>query len=160
MSWSYIPTVNNTGVKVLRTLGSTPDPDTITALVNNGWNVQSVNNLVALGATDEQLLALPFPASETEMRAGYAQLSAQLVASPSTPAAVDAATQTAQAVQQQQLNQVAAALSTNPWTNGVVPIGASGGAASAATGWLTQNAGMILLFIAVIALAPPLIKKL
>lgn len=169
MSWSAFPTVNNTGVRNLSLrsglggvpcLGSVADPDTIQELINNGWNIQSINNLVSLGATDEQLLALPYPASEADMRAAYTALYAQLVASPSTPAATAEAKQTAQLIQQQQQQRVAAALATPPWTNGVVPFGASGGVSSDVTSWVAQNAGSILLVVAAIAIVPPLIKKL
>jgi hypothetical protein len=51
-------------------LGTAPDPDTINELVANGYNPADVNSAVALGATNEQLLALPFPADpQTEANA-------------------------------------------------------------------------------------------
>lgn len=59
-------------------LGSAPDPDTITALVSNGYDPGWVNTAVAMGATDEQLLALPYPVGPDEMAAAEAQLMGQL----------------------------------------------------------------------------------
>jgi hypothetical protein len=83
MSNTIMSTTNTTGVRRLRTLsgpwmgslrgdshaglGSYPDPDTIAGLVAAGYSQGELNTLVSMGATDEQLLALPYPADPGEM---------------------------------------------------------------------------------------------
>jgi hypothetical protein len=74
-----IPTfeANKIGVRRVYTLGflaSAPDPDTISGLKAAGYDPGILSTLVALGATDEQLLALPYPASSDEMAAGVSNL--------------------------------------------------------------------------------------
>jgi hypothetical protein len=59
-------------------LGTPPDPSSVQDLVNAGYNATTINALISMGATNEQLQALPFPASATEMQAGVNALSAQL----------------------------------------------------------------------------------
>jgi hypothetical protein len=97
MSWSVIPTNMNTGVRRLRTtlgalwgLGTAPQADTIAELEDSGWDPQRINVLLQLNVTDEQLQALPYPASDTEMTAAYNALALQLsqaptAAPPATP---------------------------------------------------------------------------
>jgi hypothetical protein len=59
-------------------LGTPPDPSSVQDLVNAGYNPTTINALISLGATNEQLQALPFPATPAEMQAGINALSAQL----------------------------------------------------------------------------------
>lgn len=60
------------------TLGSAPDPDTVGALTSAGYDPALIQTAIALGATDEQLLALPYPADENERAAAMQQLIGQL----------------------------------------------------------------------------------
>ena len=94
MSYAIAPTfeANKIGVRrayTLGFLGTPPDPDTMSELVAAGYNSADVQSAVALGATNEQLLALPFPADpQTESNAIQAliqQLSG-LQAPPGLPA--------------------------------------------------------------------------
>lgn len=97
MANTIMPTVFASGVRRLRTLsgwpmlGSAVDPSTIADLVaNGGYDMGTINTLAALGATNEQLLALPYPASSAEMAAAVANLMNQLggaQAAPGAPAA-------------------------------------------------------------------------
>jgi hypothetical protein len=96
MSYAIAPTfeANKIGVRRaytlghFRGLGTAPDSDTINELVANGYNPGDVQSAVALGATNEQLLSLPFPADQqTESNAVQAlilQLSG-LQAAPGQP---------------------------------------------------------------------------
>ena len=96
MSYSVISTANTTGARrYYKTglggvclgwagLGSTPDFDTLSELQNAGWDQARLQILVQLGATNEQLLALPFPASDDEMTSAYNALALQL-STPSAP---------------------------------------------------------------------------
>ena len=67
MSWSRISTDMNQGVRRLHTLGvmwglgTAPDPDTISELIKAGYDQGMLSTAVAMGATNEQLLALPYP---------------------------------------------------------------------------------------------------
>jgi hypothetical protein len=80
MSYAIAPTfeANKIGVRRVYTLGflgSAVDPSTIADLVaNGGYDMGTINTLAALGATDEQLLALPFPAPTDEMAAAVSNL--------------------------------------------------------------------------------------
>jgi len=101
MSYSVIPTAITTGTRRLHNLGgyvylgglgSVPDPDTEAELQANGWDPARIQILVQLGVTNEQLLSLPYPASDDEMTAAYNALALQLSAAqapassaPSTP---------------------------------------------------------------------------
>ena len=85
MTTTIMPTVFASGVRRMRTLsgwpmlGSAVDPSTIADLVTNGgYDMGTINMLIGLGATNEQLLALPYPASANEMVAAVNTLSAQL----------------------------------------------------------------------------------
>lgn len=170
MSISRFPVVNNTGVRNLQLrsglggvplLGSVPTQDTINALqagwmsdtqIFPGYNIQQIENLIALGATDEQLQNLPYGPGTTpaDMQAGYAQLYQSLTQNPAAAAKVQIA------IQQQ---QAAAALSSAG--SGVSPLLPPGGNPSSQfLLWLEQNSGTILLAVAAIALLPPLVKKL
>jgi hypothetical protein len=80
MSIAIAPTfeANKIGVRRVYTLaglGRPPDPSTIADLVaNGGYDMGTINTLVALGATDEQLLTLPYPAGPDEMSVAVANL--------------------------------------------------------------------------------------
>lgn len=74
-----IPTfeANKIGVRRVYTLGflsSAPDPDTRLALIANGYDSGTIDTLITFGATDEQLLALPYPAGSDEMSAAVSNL--------------------------------------------------------------------------------------
>lgn len=68
-------------------LGSTPDPDTISALVAAGYDPGLVNTAVAMGATDEQLLALPYPDDPATESNAIMNLINQLGGASATPGA-------------------------------------------------------------------------
>ena len=80
MSWTAMPNAMNQGVRRLHTLGAlwglgtAPDPSTLAELQAAGYDMGVINTAVALGATDEQLLALPFPASPQEISDATQQL--------------------------------------------------------------------------------------
>src|ERR1700680_3839847 len=81
MSNTIISTANTTGVRRLRTLGflgTAPDPDTLAQLQAAGYDMPTIQSAIALGATDEQLLTLPFPASPSEIATATQQLMSQL----------------------------------------------------------------------------------
>ena len=91
MSYSVIPTTNTTGVRRLQALGgiygswglgSVPDMDTLAELQAGGWDPARLAILVQLNATNEQLLALPNPASDDEMTAAYNDLALKLSNAP------------------------------------------------------------------------------
>src|SRR5579859_7711735 len=84
MSWTAMPNAMNQGVRRLHTLGALwglgtdPQYDTLAELQDAGWNPGRLQILQQLGATNEQLQALPYPASEDEMTAAYNALALQL----------------------------------------------------------------------------------
>ena len=97
MSYAIAPTfeANKIGVRrvytlgMFRGLGQTIDPDTESALLAAGYTAAQLNSLEALGATDEQLLNLPYPATQQEMDDAFQALMAQLsAASLATPVAM------------------------------------------------------------------------
>jgi hypothetical protein len=82
---TIMPTVFSSGVRRMRTLsgwpmlGSAVDPSTIADLVaNGGYDMGTINVLIGLGATNEQLLALPYPAPANEKIAAINALMSQL----------------------------------------------------------------------------------
>jgi hypothetical protein len=97
VSYAIAPTfeANKIGVRRVYTLGhfrglgTPPDPDTLAQLQAAGYDMPTIQSAIALGATDEQLLALPFPASQSEIAAATQQLMSQLSglqAAPGQPA--------------------------------------------------------------------------
>jgi hypothetical protein len=77
----------------LGALGTAVDPSTVSELVvNGGYDMGVVDNLIQMGATNEELLALPYPADSAEMSAAVASLMSQLgVTAPIAPAPVSTA---------------------------------------------------------------------
>jgi hypothetical protein len=73
----------------MRVMGSAPDPDTIAVLVQAGYDAGTLQTAISLGATDEQLLALPYPADPQEITDASVQLIQSLTARPSIPAPQD-----------------------------------------------------------------------
>jgi hypothetical protein len=69
---------SNYKARTMGFLGTPPDPSSVQDLVNAGYNPTSINALISMGASNEQLQALPFPASAAEMQAGINALAAQL----------------------------------------------------------------------------------
>lgn len=67
------------------TLGAAPDTDTISELVASGYDPGLIQTWVALGVTNEQLLALPFPATPDEIAAASQQMMTALTAPSSVP---------------------------------------------------------------------------
>jgi hypothetical protein len=65
-------------------LGTAPDSNAISDLVNAGYNSATINQLIAMGATNEQLQALPFPADPATMQAAVNALAAALGATAGT----------------------------------------------------------------------------
>ena len=63
-------------------IGTPPDQDAVNDLTNNGYNPATVNQLIAMGATNEQLQALPFPTDPTSMQNAVNALVAQLGGAP------------------------------------------------------------------------------
>jgi hypothetical protein len=69
MFYPVIPTAITTGTRRLHPLGSwglgmlgtPPDPDTIAELVASGYDQASISMAIRMGATNEQLQALPYP---------------------------------------------------------------------------------------------------
>jgi hypothetical protein len=59
-------------------MGTPPQQDAVNDLTNNGYNPATVNQLIAMGATNEQLQALPFPTDPTSMQNAINALVAQL----------------------------------------------------------------------------------
>jgi putative sensor protein len=103
MSYTIMANPINTGVRRLSTLtgfegwglgelGTPPDPDTLAQLQAAGYDMQTIQTAIALGATDEQLLALPFPASPQEIADATQQLMNQVGATlPATGAPASSA---------------------------------------------------------------------
>lgn len=97
MANTIMPTVFASGVRRLRTLsgwpmlgamGTPPDQTTIAELVvNGGYDMGTINMLITMGATNEQLQALPYPASANERAAGITNLMNQLGGAQATPGA-------------------------------------------------------------------------
>jgi hypothetical protein len=69
-------------------MGTPPQQEAVNDLTNNGYNPATVNQLIAMGATNEQLQALPFPTDPTSMQNAVNALVAQLggTAAPATVA--------------------------------------------------------------------------
>jgi hypothetical protein len=94
---TIMPTVFATGVRRMRTLngwpmlgamGTPPDQTTIAELVvNGGYDMDTINTLIAQGATNEQLQALPYPATADERAAGITNLMNQLGGAQAAPGA-------------------------------------------------------------------------
>ena len=63
------------------TLGAAPSSDTLSELVSAGYDPAMLQTFVALGATNEQLQALPYPASPDEIAAASQQLMGALTSS-------------------------------------------------------------------------------
>jgi hypothetical protein len=88
MANTIMPTVFSSGVRRMHTLSGWPmlgamgtavDPSTIADLVaNGGYDMGTINALIGLSATNEQLLALPYPAPASEQIAAINALMAQL----------------------------------------------------------------------------------
>lgn len=90
MSYTVMPTAITTGTRRLQTLGAfdgwglgnlgdAVDPSTIADLVvNGGYDMGVVQALAGLGASNDQLLGLPYPAPTSEKAAAVNALSAQL----------------------------------------------------------------------------------
>ena len=74
-------------MRTMGALGTVPQQTTVNELVAANYNPTTINQLIAMGVTDEQLQALPYPASAAEMQAGVNALAAQLGGSLSAPAA-------------------------------------------------------------------------
>ena len=68
-------------------IGTPPQQDAVNDLTTNGYNPATVNQLIAMGATNEQLQALPFPTDPTSMQNAVNALVAQLGGSTAAPAA-------------------------------------------------------------------------
>lgn len=102
MSYTVIPTANTTGTRRLQTLGAfdgwalgqlgtAVDPSTIADLVvNGGYDMGTINQLIGLGASNEDLLALPYPAPPNEMAAAVNALMIQLGGPSAAPVAPSA----------------------------------------------------------------------
>jgi Transglutaminase-like superfamily len=82
-------------LRTMGALGTVPQQATVNELVAANYNPTTINQLISMGATDEQLQALPYPASSTEMQAGVNALVAQLGGGGAAPAATVAAPATA-----------------------------------------------------------------
>jgi hypothetical protein len=68
-------------------IGTPPDQSAVNDLTNNGYNPAAVNQLIQMGATNEQLQALPFPTDAASMQAAVNALAAQLGGTTASPAA-------------------------------------------------------------------------
>jgi hypothetical protein len=94
---TIMPTVFSSGVRRMRTLSGWPmmgalgtavDPSTIADLVvNGGYDMGTINTLAVMGASNEQLLALPYPASSAEMAAAVSNLMNRLGGAQAAPGA-------------------------------------------------------------------------
>jgi len=69
------------------TLGSAADPTTLSELTSAGYDPAMLQTFVALGATNEQLQSLPYPAAPDEIAAASQQLMAALTSSSSVSTA-------------------------------------------------------------------------
>jgi len=67
-------------------IGTPPQQDAVNDLTNNGYNPATVNQLIQMGATNEQLQALPFPTDPASMQAAVNALAAQLGGTTASPA--------------------------------------------------------------------------
>jgi hypothetical protein len=67
-------------------IGTPPDQSAVNDLTNNGYNPATINQLIAMGASNEQLQALPFPADPASMQAAVNALAAQLGGTTAAPA--------------------------------------------------------------------------
>lgn len=97
MANTIMPTVFSSGVRRMRTLsgwpmlgamGTPPDQTTIAELVvNGGYDMGTINMLITMGASNEQLQALPYPASANERAAGITNLMNQVGGAQAAPGA-------------------------------------------------------------------------
>lgn len=97
MANTIMPTVFSSGVRRMHTLsgwpmlgamGTPPDQTTIAELVvNGGYDMGTINTLITMGASNEQLQALPYPASANERAAGITNLMNQLGGAQAAPGA-------------------------------------------------------------------------
>lgn len=91
MSYATAPTfeANKIGVRRVYTLaglGTAPDQTTIAELVvTGGYDMGDINTLIAMGATNEQLQALPYPAAADERSAAFSNLMNQLGGAQAAP---------------------------------------------------------------------------
>lgn len=174
MSWSYFPTVNNTGVKNLRTLGGF-STGILTGMIGEGYDPSVLNSLFAAGATDAQMQSLwdNYGAGTDEFANASSILLMQLrgggggaSSAPGYPALAQPQPLATGTDFQRSLNLPGGSVGVaNVQPAGTIPTGGMYLAPVVPkpmdwAAWLQSNAGMILLGIAVIALAPPLIKKL
>jgi len=67
-------------------IGTPPDQSAVNDLTNNGYNPATVNQLIQMGASNEQLQALPFPTDAASMQAAVNALAAQLGGTTASPA--------------------------------------------------------------------------
>jgi hypothetical protein len=72
-----------TFINTLKGLGSAPAQSTFDELVAAGYDPIAIEQVMAEGASNEQFLALPYPASPDEMGAALYALQAQLAGAPS-----------------------------------------------------------------------------
>jgi hypothetical protein len=168
MSASSIPTVYNMGVKRLTTLGGLGAlSDVAQGMISEGYNAGIINNLVQAGATDAQLQYLwdnYSPSLDANDPSGFGLPAVRLQAQLSQ---VPTGTQF-----QNALKATGAIPVGLPWN--ITPPAQTYAASSPAgmvnlppgapptdwTSWLQSNAGKILLVVALVAIVPPLVKKL
>lgn len=72
-------------------IGTPPDQSAVNDLTNNGYNPATINQLIAMGASNEQLQALPFPTDPASMQAAVNALAAQLGGTTAAPASASPA---------------------------------------------------------------------
>jgi Transglutaminase-like superfamily len=112
-----------TRARTMAFIGTIPQQQTVNELVAANYNPTTLNQLIAMGATDEQLQALPYPATTAEMQAGVNALAAQLggaapaatVTAPVAPAAASGSTTSSMiATVDQGIANIISAASGNP----------------------------------------------
>jgi hypothetical protein len=148
-----------------------PDPDTVTTLVNAGYDPITIQGLVAQGASDEQLQNLPYGPGTTadDMGSGVFALTAQLGGAPVTQGQVVTGVSTSGGPVQPLMtgSQFQSQFAINPaGAAAIANANATGGAGTVMAtvtpqtvqAWLMSNAWWLLGITAGIFILPPLLK--
>jgi hypothetical protein len=84
---SHVSGIGSYGrVHTMAFIGTPPDQSAVNDLTSHGYNPATVNQLIAMGASNEQLQALPFPSDPASMQAAVNALATQLGGTTASPA--------------------------------------------------------------------------
>lgn len=182
MSVNAFPTFNNTGVRNLSLrsgLGGVPclagfSTDILTGMLNDGYDPSILNLLFAANASDAQMQSLwdNYGAGTSEFAQAASSLLGRLrgstgaASAPGYPALAQPQPLATGTDFQRSLNLPGGSVGVaNVQPPGTIPTGGMylqqpPPPATDWTSWLQNNAGKILLVVALVAIAPPLLKKL